>query len=277
MILLAGLFGLILGSFWNVVISRLPKMIDQEWQYEHALYAHEQDPEQWPLPEAPTLSLSRPRSHCPQCKTTLHWQQLIPVLSWLWQRGKCSHCHQKISLQYPLVELANAALAIAVVWHFGITVEALAAYLFIAFLLAGTIIDAQTQWLPDNITLPLLWLGLLFASLSITPTGISLTAAVWGCILGWSLLWSLAAGFKLFTGKHGMGGGDIKLLAALGAWLGPLALPTLLLAASVLGLIQALWLRWRHDQQGAFAFGPALACAGAIAFVLALTPFTLGL
>lgn len=267
---MVGLLGLILGSFCNVVIARLPKMIEQEWEYEHAVFAHEQDPEQWPVPAEPNLSLSSPRSHCPHCKTTLRWYELIPVLSWAWQRGACRHCGKSIAWTYPLVELSSAALAVAAVIYFGLSLQALAAYVFLMFLLAGTIIDAQTQWLPDKITLPLLWLGLLFTSLGLNPLAVSLSSAVWGCMLGWGLLWSLATGFKVITGKHGMGGGDIKLLAALGAWLGPLALPSVLLAASLLGLTQALWLRWRHGQQGAFAFGPALAIAGAMIFLWGL-------
>lgn len=269
-VILVGLLGLILGSFCNVVISRLPKMIEQEWEYEHAVFAHEKDPEQWPLQPEPNLSLSSPRSHCPHCKTTLRWYELIPVLSWAWQRGACRHCGKPIAWLYPLVELTSALLAVAAVLYFGLSAYALAAYVFMMFLLAGTIIDAQTQWLPDRITLPLLWLGLLFASLNLNPLGISLSAAVWGTMLGWGLLWTLATGFKVIAGKHGMGGGDIKLLAALGAWLGPLALPSVLLAASLLGLSQALWLRWRHQQQGAFAFGPALAIAGAMIFLWGL-------
>lgn len=263
---LAMLAGLLFGSCWNVVIHRLPRMIEAEWAADHAHYqqhlaGHTAEPDQ-----PPPYNLWLPRSHCPHCQTPLRWYELVPLLSWLWLRGRCRHCGQAISRQYPMVELGNALLAGFAVFWFGPGLTALACYLFLAFLLAGCVIDARTQWLPDRITLPLLWLGLLFSNLHGHPLALSLTDAVWGVMLGWGLLWTVATGFAWCTGKDGLGGGDIKLLAALGAWLGPWLLPHLLLLAAGIGLAQALWLRWRHHQDGAFAFGPALAIAGALVF-----------
>lgn len=264
---LAGLFGLIIGSFCNVVIYRLPRIIEQEWQDELHQYQQElAGGEATPAATYYRLSLSLPRSHCPHCQTPLRLRDLIPVLSWLALRGRCHHCHGHISWRYPLVELISAALAILLVWHFGLGVLAVASYGLLITLLVATLVDWDSQWLPDRLTLPLLWAGLLLASLDLNPTGISLQEAVWGTMAGYLSLWLVANGFLLITGKDGLGGGDTKLLAALGAWLGGLMLPSLVLVASLIGLLIAFWFRWARGQAGTFPFGPALAISGALLF-----------
>lgn len=264
---LAGLFGLIIGSFCNVVIHRLPRIIEQEWQDELHQYQQEQAGSE-PTPAATyyRLSLSLPRSHCPHCQTPLRLRDLVPVLSWLGLRGRCHHCHGPISWRYPLVELASAGLAVLAAWHFGATILAVASYGLLITLLVAALIDWDSQWLPDRLTLPLLWTGLLLASLDSIPTGISLHEAVWGTMAGYLSLWLVATGFRLVTGKDGLGGGDTKLLAALGAWLGGLMLPSLILVASLVGLLIAFWFRWARGQDGTFPFGPALAASGALLF-----------
>lgn len=263
--------GLILGSFANVAIHRLPRMIELAWRNELRQFEREQQGLE-PLPdsELEQLSLSRPRSHCPQCKTTLPPHHLVPVLSWLLLRGRCAHCQARIPVRYPVVELLSALLAWGS-WHsLGWTPEAAAAFLFLETLLVATLIDWDSQWLPDLVTLPLMWAGILLASLGWSPVALSLDLAVWGAVGGYLFLWIMAALFKLFTGKDGLGGGDTKLLAALGAWLGPMVLPAILLLSSLLGLLMAFWLRWRRKQQGTFPFGPALSLAGVVYFAQAL-------
>ena len=273
MLLLVVIFGLIIGSFCNVVIHRTPKQMDAEYRADVIAYLDAHD---LPNPLSDTASvdtqsdarfdLSHPRSHCPHCHTPLRLRDLWPVFSWLFLRGRCHHCQARISVRYPLVELSVAAIALASVLSLGWQLSAVAAAVFSTLLLVSALIDFDSQWLPDRLTLFLLWLGLLATALGINPMPISLHEAVIACALSYGVFWSLAAGFKLFTGRDGLGGGDTKLLAALGAWLGPWALPNLLLMASVIGLVFALWLRWRKNEQGAFAFGPALAIAGAVLF-----------
>lgn len=272
MLLLVVIFGLIIGSFCNVVIHRTPKQMDAEYRAETIAYLHAHD---LPNPFASATSastkdarydLSYPRSHCPQCHTPLRWRDLWPVMSWLFLRGRCHNCQARISLRYPLVELSVGTIALISVLSLGWQASALVAALFSTVLLVAAVIDFNSQWLPDRLTLLLLWLGLLATALDINPIAISLHASVAGCALGYSIFWALATGFKAVTGRDGLGGGDTKLLAALGAWLGPWVLPNLLLMASVIGLTVALWWRWREGKHGAFAFGPALAIAGALLF-----------
>lgn len=263
---MAALFGLIFGSFWNVVIYRLPRMLEQEWQEEMRRHEHELSDATSDYTPEPALSLSLPRSHCPHCLASIRLRDLVPVVSWLFLRGRCHNCQASISVRYPLVELINAGLALLATIIFGLHWEALAAYGVLSTLLACALIDHDSQWLPDNLTLSLLWAGLLVASLGVSPTGLSLHNAAWGSMFGYLSLWLMATGFKFFTGKDGLGGGDVKLLAALGAWLGALALPGILLGSSLLGLCSALWYRYRYGIQGAFPFGPSLAAAGALAF-----------
>ncbi|MEO6699010.1 MAG: A24 family peptidase [Paraperlucidibaca sp.] len=275
MLLLVVIFGLIIGSFCNVVIHRTPKQMDAEYRADVAAYLEAHD---LPNPLAETITgqdagtkatrfdLSHPRSHCPHCHTTLRWRDLWPVISWLLLKGRCHHCHARIGLRYPLVELAVAAIALACVLSLGWQLSAVAAAVFSTLLLVAALIDFDSQWLPDRLTLLLLWLGLLATALGINPMAISLHESVTASALSYGVFWGLAAGFKLFTGRDGLGGGDTKLLAALGAWLGPWVLPNLLLMASLIGLVFALWWRWRKGEHGAFAFGPALAIAGALLF-----------
>lgn len=264
---LAALFGLIIGSFCNVVIHRLPRMIELEWRNELRQFEREQQGlEPLPASELEQLSLSLPRSHCPHCRTPLRIRDLVPVLSWLALRGRCHHCQATISLRYPLVELISAGLAVFVCLHFGLTMAALASYGLLQTLLVATLVDWDSQWLPDVITLPLMWAGLLLASLDLSPIDLSLHEALWGVMAGYLVLWLISEIFLRATGKDGLGGGDTKLLAALGAWLGGLLLPSVLLLASLLGLLIALWMRWRRGIQGAFPFGPALSVAGALFF-----------
>ena len=266
-LVLALVLGLVIGSFCNVVIHRLPRILEQEWQDELQQYQQERaGSEARPAAAYHRYSLSHPRSHCPHCQTPLPWHDLVPVLSWLFLRARCRHCQAAIRLRYPLVELSCGLAALLATSHFGPALAALASFGFMASLLVAALVDWDSQWLPDRLTLPLLWAGLLLASLDLNPLGTDLQAAVWGAMAGYLSLWLVAAGFKLVTGKDGLGGGDSKLLAALGAWLGGLMLPSVILLASLIGLGIALWFRWMRGQHGAFPFGPALAASAALLF-----------
>lgn len=255
---MAGLLGLCIGSFLNVVIYRLPKMMEQEWQLQCADLRGE------PASTAASLSLSRPRSRCPACGHPIGAMENIPVLSYLLLRGKCSSCGTSISARYPLVEVITGLLSAYTAWHFGPTLQTAGALLLIWSLVALAAIDLDTQLLPDAITLPLLWLGLAF---NIGTTYVDLTSAVIGAMAGYLALWSVFWMFKLATGKEGMGYGDFKLLAALGAWLGWSMLPTIILLSSVVGAIVGISLivAARHGRNVPIPFGPYLAAAGGIA------------
>jgi leader peptidase (prepilin peptidase)/N-methyltransferase len=256
---IAGLLGLCVGSFLNVVIHRLPKMMEQEWQAQCAELRGE------PQSETAPLSLARPRSRCPHCGHGITAMENIPLISYLLiLRGKCSGCGQRISPRYPLVELLTGLLSAYVAWHFGPTLQAASALLLIWALIALAVIDLDTQLLPDSITLPLLWLGLL---VNLGGGFVDLASAVLGAMTGYLALWSVYWLFKLATGKEGMGYGDFKLLAALGAWLGWQMLPAIILLSSVVGAIVgiALIVAARHGRNVPIPFGPYLAAAGAIA------------
>jgi len=277
LIALIALLGLVIGSFANVVIYRLPRIIEQEWKAELDAYLEEQGITPpvatdasavtglQPLSSQP-LSLSLPRSHCPHCQTPIRYRDLIPVLSWLFRRGRCAHCQGHISVRYPIVELISATLAVIAWQQVETPLLALAIYGFSMTLVVGALIDWDSQWLPDRITLPLMWSGLFLASIGQNPLGLSLSHALWGAMAGYLTFWLMATVFRLVTGRDGLGGGDTKLLAALGAWLGGLVLPQLLLMSSLLGLGIALWFRLREGKQGEFPFGPALAASGLILF-----------
>jgi len=241
-ILLMLLLGLVVGSFLNVMVYRLPRMLEG-------------------VDEA---SLSFPRSHCPACQTPLKLWHNIPLLSYVVLKGRCGFCRAPISKQYPLVELANAFLWILCAWHWNALPTAMAWAVCMSFLLALSVIDWQTTYLPDALTLPMLWLGLLASSLGMLD--VSVQHAVWGSIAGYASLWLVAEVFQRFTGKEGMGAGDFKLLAALGAWLGPFALIPLVLLASVGGALVGIWLQYtgRLERGGYLPFGPFLALAGAV-------------
>ncbi len=258
---IGGLIGLCVGSFLNVVIHRLPKMLDRGWRAQCAELSGD------PVAELPRYNLVVPRSQCPACGHPISALENIPVVSFLFLRGRCAACQAPISARYPVVELLTGALTVAAVLRFGgLTPAALAACLLLWSLIALTFIDFDTQLLPDNITLPLLWAGLL-ANVAGLVLGVSLRDSVIGAIAGYLALWSVYWLFKLIRGKEGMGYGDFKLLAALGAWLGWQMLPLIVLLSSVVGALIGIGLVVfkGRDHQIPLAFGPYLAIAGAIA------------
>lgn len=262
--LLGGLFGLLLGSFLNVVIYRLPKMLEHQWAQEIALAQSSQVPP----PSTSTFNLLVPRSACPHCAQPIQWHDNIPVLSYLLLKGQCRHCKQAIGVRYPLVELSAGVLCAWCTHRFGPSWTALAWAGFSLALLSLALIDWDTTLLPDDITLPLLWAGLISSALGWTST--SLQQAMWGAVIGYLSLWSIYQAFKLLTGKEGMGYGDFKLFAALGAWLGWPALIPLILMASVLGAIVGIGMKFKQSlREGAYVpFGPFLAGAGMVMLVL---------
>ncbi len=254
-IALALVFGLAIGSFLNVVILRLPKMMENEWHQQAAELRGE------PLLESPPFNLVRPRSHCPACGHAITVRENIPVLGWLMLRGRCSGCGVRISARYPLIELSSGLLAALAVWRFGVSAQGAAAMLLSFLLIALTFIDFDTQLLPDDLTLPLLWIGL---ALNLSGLFAPVRDALIGAMAGYLLLWSIYWLFKLATGREGMGYGDFKLLAALGAWFGWQALPAIILLASLVGACVgiALILLRQHGRQVPIPFGPYLAGAG---------------
>ena len=258
---IAALVGLCIGSFLNVVIHRLPKMLDRGWRAQCAELAGEA------APDLPAYNLIVPRSQCPSCGHRISALENIPVVSFIVLRGRCSACHAEISARYPLVELLTGGLTAAAVVRFGFTPAALAACLLLWSLTALTFIDFDTQLLPDNITLPLAWAGLIANVAGLAPAGTTLRDAVIGAVAGYLALWSVYWIFKLVRGKEGMGYGDFKLLAALGAWLGWQMLPLIVLLSSVIGALIGIGLVVfkGRDHQIPLAFGPYLAIAGAIA------------
>lgn len=256
--LAVGLLGLIVGSFLNVVILRLPVMMDREWQTQCAevLDTPEKAPAQ---PER--FDLVVPRSRCPSCGHPVTALQNIPVVSYLFLRGRCAVCRTKISIRYPVVEILCGILSAAVAWHFGVGFAALGALLLTWALVALTFIDFDHQLLPDSITLPFLWLGLAF---NLFATYTDSASSLIGAMAGYGALWSVYHVFKLLTGKEGMGYGDFKLLAMLGAWMGWQALPAVILISSLVGAIVgiALILLRGHDRNIPIPFGPYIATAG---------------
>ena len=255
-----GAIGLCVGSFLNVVIHRLPKMLDRGWRAQCAELSGQ------PAPDLPTYNLITPRSQCPACGHPIAAYENIPIASYIFLRGRCSACHAPISRRYPIVELLTGGLTAAAIIRFGLTPAAAAACVLIWSLIALTFIDFDTQLLPDNITLPLLWAGLLANVAGLVPA-VSLRDAVIGAIAGYLALWAVYWLFKLIRGKEGMGYGDFKLLAALGAWLGWQMLPLVILLSSVVGAVIGISLVVfkGRDHQIPLAFGPYLAIAGAIA------------
>ena len=257
-----GVLGLVVGSFLNVVIHRLPKMMERQWERECAEFLGEEFLGE-ESPESEPYSLAFPGSHCPSCNAEIKPLQNIPVLSYLFLRGRCANCSVSIPIRYPLIELLTAALWILCGLSFGVS-NALAAAMFLtAVLISLTAIDLDHQLLPDNLTLPLLWVGLL---INIDATFVPLESAVLGAVFGYLCLWSVYWLFKIITGKEGMGYGDFKLLAALGAWFGLSALPTIVLLSSLVGAVIgiALIVMRRQDRETPMPFGPFLAGAGLI-------------
>ncbi len=263
-------FSLLIGSFLNVVIHRLPIMMEREWR-EQADELAKSPPEQ-ELPEG-RFDLAAPRSRCPECGSLITALQNIPVLSYLFLRGRCANCRAPISGRYPAVELMTALLAASCAWHFGAGWEALMAIVLTVSLVAIAMIDADTQLIPDSIVLPLMWLGLIMSLLHPVDASDTLFIApkdaIVGAVAGYLSLWSVFWLFKLATGKDGMGYGDFKLLAALGAWLGWQQLPAIILLSAVVGvLINITMIAFRgQDRSKPVPFGPYLAAAGWIAML----------
>ena len=256
-----GLLGLLVGSFLNVVIYRLPKMMERQWAAECAEFTGQSAPEQ------ERFNIVVPRSRCQQCGHQIRWYENIPVLSYLFLGGKCSACKTRISPRYPLVEIATGALFLYCVWRWGWTWTAAAWCGFAATLVALTLIDWDTTLLPDDLTLPLLWSGLLAALLG--WTSVPVDSAIWGAVAGYLSLWLVYWAFKLTTGKEGMGYGDFKLFAALGAWFGWQALVPIVLMASVIGAVVGLGMKAMSAlrEGGVVPFGPFLALGGLTAML----------
>lgn len=262
LIIIAGILGLIIGSFLNVVIYRLPIMIERNWRQECAeLLQIDQ------LKTNKIFNLSLPRSHCPHCQHQITILENIPLISYIWQRGKCTHCQNKINFSYPLVETISAILAMITAWHFELLNWTLLAALALTWaLIAASAIDIKHQILPDNITIPFLWLG-LYCNLFGLYTNIE--SSVIGAIIGYLSLWSIYWIYKLITGKEGIGYGDFKLLAMLGAWLGwQMLLPIILIASIVAATIGSILIfYYGKDKNIPIAFGPYLASAGWISLL----------
>lgn len=250
--------GLAVGSFLNVVIYRLPKVMEQEWR-EQCAELHGETP-----PAPPRFNLATPPSSCPACGHRIRAIENVPIVSYLVLRGKCAACGARIGLRYPIVELVAGLAAGYAAWRFGLGWTAFAAMLFLWCMIALAYIDFDTQFLPDSITLPLLWAGLL---LNVRGTFVDLQSAVIGAAAGYLVLWTVYWGFKLLTGKEGMGFGDFKLLAAIGAWFGWKVLPLVVLLSSLVGAVVGIVLivLARRGREVPMPFGPYLAAAGVIA------------
>ncbi len=258
---LAFVFSLLVGSFLNVVIHRLPLMMEREWQ---AMAAGAEFGEE--EVGASSFNLATPASRCPHCQHRIRWYENIPLISYMALRGKCSACSAPISVRYPVVELLTALVSTFVLWHFGFNAVGFSLVALGWALIALTFIDIDHQLLPDSITLPLIWLGLILNSFTLFTT---LESALWGAVIGYLVLWSIYWLFKLITGKEGMGYGDFKLLAALGAWCGVEQLPLIILLSSVVGILLAivLMLLRKHQMANPLPFGPYLAIAGWVAII----------
>ena len=258
-----GFIGLIVGSFLNVVIHRLPKMLEQDWRAQCVELLGQKDD---PLGIQAPYTLAYPRSHCTQCGHALSWFENIPLLSYLRQAGKCAACHAPISRRYPLVELTSGLLAAVVAWHYGWGWQVAGALLLTWALIVLSAIDIEHQLLPDSITVPFLWLGL---ALNLEGLYTDLASAVIGAMAGYLVLWTVYQLFKALTGKEGVGYGDFKLLAMLGAWIGWQSLPVIIILSSFVGAITGIGLTVlkSRDKNQPIPFGPYLACAGWIALL----------
>ena len=267
-----GVLGLCVGSFLNVVIHRIPLMMVYSWRQECSQFMTEQAdmPREYTQPLTSVvatdqpITLSRPASRCPNCAHKIKWYENIPLISWLVLRGRCSSCKATIGLRYPIIELATAVLSVLVIYKFGVNVTGLSALVLVWTLVALTGIDFDTQLLPDRLTFPLAGLGL-----AVNSQGwfVSPMQSIWGLLFGFLSLWIVVKIFYLITKKHGMGQGDFKLLAVLGAWLGPLMLPLIILLSSLLGSIVGIILMKKQGESRPFAFGPYIAIAGIVALL----------
>ena len=253
-------FSLLIGSFLNVVIYRLPKMLEQGWKSECREFLADELAKPIQVDESP-ITLSTPSSSCPKCQHKIRFYENIPVISWVFLKGKCSQCKAKISLRYPMVELATAILSVVIAAHYGVTFTTLMLLVLTWGLICLTLIDVDHMLLPDQITLPLLWLGLL---ININGAIVPLQDAIVGAVAGYMSLFSIFWLFKLITGKDGMGHGDFKLVALFGAWIGWQLLPLLILMASAVGAVIGISLMVfkNHQREQAIPFGPYLAIAG---------------
>ncbi|QKJ68086.1 prepilin peptidase [Deefgea piscis] len=253
--------GLLVGSFLNVVIHRLPLMMEREFKQECAVLLDEPTPT-----PAAKYNLVVPRSACPQCGHQITALENIPILSWLLLRGQCAHCKNKISARYPLVELMTALISGGLAWHFGYSAPLIGALILAWFLITLIMIDADTYLLPDSLTLPLIWIGLIFNSFNVFT---SLESAVYGAIAGYMSLWLVYWAFKLITGKEGMGYGDFKLLAALGAWFGWSMIPMIILLSSFAGAATGIVMVLGQNRgwNKPMPFGPYLGVAGLLALI----------
>jgi leader peptidase (prepilin peptidase)/N-methyltransferase len=256
------IIGAFVGSFLNVVIHRIPVMLERQWKSEcQELLTPNAD-----APALPKYNLSVPRSHCPACNHQVKAIENIPIISYLFLKGKCSACGIKISAQYPFVELLTAIFTATMLWKFGLNAQALGGVIFTWFLIALSGIDIKTQLLPDSLTFPFLWLGIIF---NLFSTYTDLNSSVLGAVFGYLALWLVFHLFKLITGKEGMGYGDFKLLAALGAWLGWQSLPLIILLSSAVGAVIGIFMIVTKLQERSqpIPFGPYLAVAGWIAML----------
>ena len=257
------LFSLCVGSFLNVVIYRLPVMLERDWRAQCREFLDLQAPDD---DQEAKIGLATPASTCPHCGHAIRAWENIPLISYILLRGRCSSCRTPISIQYPAIEAVTAVMSVAVAYKFGVSIQTAGGLLFTWILIALTMIDVHKQLLPDNLTLPLLWLGLIFA---LFDTYTSLQASVIGAIAGYLLLWTVFQIFRLVTGKEGMGFGDFKLLAAMGAWMGWTMLPQIVLVSSVVGAVagSVMLVTGRTRTQQPIPFGPYLALAGWIALL----------
>ena len=267
-----GLLGLCVGSFLNVVIHRMPLAMLFDWRRDCTQLLSEQpdipNPLMAPIEQIVAqdtpITLSKPRSRCPNCAHQIKWYENIPVISWLFLRGKCSDCQHPISIRYPLVEIATAVLSILVIHQFGVSVQGISALILVWTLIALTGIDFDTQLLPDRLTFPLAGLGLAVNSQN---WFVSASESIWGLLLGFLSLWIVVKVFYLLTKKQGMGAGDFKLLAVLGAWLGPSMLPLIIILSSLIGSVVGIVLMKIEGESKPFAFGPYIAIAGIVALL----------
>ena len=266
-ILSVSLLGLMIGSFLNVVIHRLPTMMDSEWRSQ--CYSFLEIDEATSKQKVEHYTLSQPPSHCPKCNHPISALENIPLISFILQRGKCRHCGEPISWRYPTIELITALLSGVNAYHFGQTLESLFAQLLTWGLIALTVIDLDHQLLPDSITLPFLWIGLLISTLNNHGLFVDMHSSIIGAAIGYLSLWSIYWIFKLLTGKEGMGYGDFKLLALFGAWLGWQSLPLILILSAGVGAVVgiSLILFKSHQRETPIPFGPYLASAGWIAML----------
>jgi len=265
---LIAIVSLMVGSFLNVVIHRLPIMMERQWRRDCLEFMADDDNKTAAQPghEKDNLSLARPRSRCPKCSHQITALENIPIISYLVLKGKCSGCGTAISVRYPLIELITALMSVTVAWYFGFSWQMAAALLFTWAMIALTFIDTDTQLLPDSITLPLLWLGIL---ISLFTVFVDLKTSVIGAMTGYLTLWTVYQVFKLLTGKEGMGFGDFKLLAVLGAWMGWQSLPLIIILSSLVGAVVGITLVMlrKNERSTPIPFGPYLAAAGWISLI----------